>query len=127
MLKCCSLYEQQLLFWLPCSEKSVIGSKKSIFDVDSSKILELMSKNEFFDQLFQISDPDTQRKSCSSWKMLYENGVDEVGSWFPHRYLNHTKKVKIFKISPTSRGHRNFFTGRKNLIPTVLRSSLHKY
>ena len=55
--------------------------------------------------------------------MLYENVVDEVGSLFPHRDLNHTKKVKFFKKSPTSGGHRNFSTGRKNLIPTVLDSS----
>ena len=55
--------------------------------------------------------------------MLYENGVDEVVSRFPHKYLNQTKKVKIFKNLPTSRGHRNFSTGRNHEIPTVMRST----
>ena len=56
--------------------------------------------------------------------MLYENVIDEVSSRFPHRYLNITKKSKIFPKLPTSRGHRNFSTGQKNLIPTDLESSL---
>ena len=79
-----------------------------------------MSKNEFFDQLFQLTGPDTQRKSCSSWKMLHDNVVDEVDSLFLHWYPLQTKKSKNFKKSPTSRVQRFFSMDQNRITPTVL-------
>ena len=87
-------------------------SKKSIFDFYSSKISQMTSKNELLNQFFQITGIDTQRKSCSSWKMLFENGVDHVVSWFPHRPLNRAKMSKIFNFKANFGNffeHQNLF------------------
>ena len=84
--------------------------------------MEQTSKNDFFDQLFQIFGPDTQNKSCSATYELTENGVDRDPIIYLCRDKNKMAKSKIFKKSPTSRGHRNFFRGQNQKIPTLNKS-----
>jgi len=110
-----SWVELQLLFRVFGKKIHIRGSNKSIFDFYSSKISYMMSKNEFFNQLFQIIGTDTQRKSCSSWSELSENVFDGVGSWFRHGLLNRTKKVKFSKNMLTSRVYRKLFKFRLGL------------
>ena len=106
-----------LVLWATTFILTTLGGKNGnrIKNIDLWFLLlrkiRLMSKIELFDQLFQITGTDTQRKSCSSWKMLYENVVDHVSIMWLWGATNRTKRSKIFKKLSSLRGHRNFFLG----------------
>ena len=53
-------------------------------------------KEWFFDKFFQISNPDTQSKKCSSAHRDDENVVDCVFNPFWHGYPSSERMAKIF-------------------------------
>ena len=95
--KCCSQFELQLFFWPSEAEKTRNGSKTSIFSFYSLKILEQTSKSDFFDQLFQISSPDTQdKKCCTTHELSIEWLIDRNSQDFSWQ-KNSKSLSKFFK------------------------------